>query len=76
MFIVDKDILGTNWNNKINQISKQCQILTVRVPKKTIFTEFVDVNKDGKLKGGFSIAIFCFLLRELPYKIQPVFVPS
>ncbi|GKB68240.1 zinc finger, CCHC-type containing protein [Tanacetum coccineum] len=74
MLIADKDILGTNWNT-INQILKQCQILTVRVPKKTCFTEFVDVNKDGKLKGGFSIAIFCLVLRQLPYTIQPVFVP-
>ncbi|PWA49530.1 ionotropic glutamate receptor, metazoa [Artemisia annua] len=75
LLIADKDILGTNWNNNINQFSKQCPILTVRVPKKTCFTEFVDVNKDGKVEGGFSIAIFCLVLRELPYKIQPVFVP-
>ncbi|PWA94223.1 ionotropic glutamate receptor, metazoa [Artemisia annua] len=74
-YLVNTNILGTNWNNEINQISKQCQILTVRVPKKPYFTEFVDVNKDGKLKGGFSIAIFCLALRELAYKIQPVFVP-
>ncbi|KAI3801669.1 hypothetical protein L1987_29780 [Smallanthus sonchifolius] len=37
------------------------------------FHEFVDVNEHDELKGGFSIAIFCLALQELPSKIQPVF---
>ncbi|KAK1420909.1 hypothetical protein QVD17_22874 [Tagetes erecta] len=74
---VCKDILGTKWKNNINKTlhPNVNQPYNVCVPKKTAFPEFIDVNKDGDLKGGFSIAIFCLVLQELPFKIQLVFKP-
>ncbi|KAL8236887.1 hypothetical protein R6Q59_017968 [Mikania micrantha] len=68
------DIFGSKWK-KVNITQSPCPQLIAWVPKKTDFTEFVDVNDDGELKGGFSIAIFCLVLQELPFNIQPVFVP-
>ncbi|KAF5804707.1 putative ionotropic glutamate receptor, metazoa [Helianthus annuus] len=69
------DILGTKWKNDFKKTHNQCRTLKVWVPKKTVFTEFVNVNDNGELKGGFSIAIFCLVLQEVPFRIQPVFVP-
>ncbi|KAJ0532792.1 hypothetical protein HanIR_Chr09g0400911 [Helianthus annuus] len=69
-----KDIIGPEW-----KISKQgtspCQTLVVWVPKKTGFTEFVKVNQENKVEGGFSIAIFCYALHFLPFRVQPIFKP-
>ncbi|KAK9055205.1 hypothetical protein SSX86_026287 [Deinandra increscens subsp. villosa] len=72
---VCKDILGTKWKNDINIIlsPNANQPFTVCVPERKAFPEFVDVNEDGTLKGGFSVAVFCLVLQELPFKIQPVF---
>ncbi|KAK1418392.1 hypothetical protein QVD17_27536 [Tagetes erecta] len=68
------DIIGPDW-----KISKQekgpCPKLDVWVPKKTGFTEFVEVNQHSKVEGGFSIAIFCHALHLLPYNVQPLFLP-
>ncbi|MFS7898929.1 hypothetical protein Hanom_Chr05g00407181 [Helianthus anomalus] len=66
------------WKNETDKPlhEKYTGTFNVCVPKKVAFHEFVDVdNKDGKLKGGFSIAIFCLALQELPFKIQPIFKP-
>ncbi|MFS7966898.1 hypothetical protein Hanom_Chr09g00779361 [Helianthus anomalus] len=56
-FLPIKDIIGKEWN-----ITKEgkgpCKNLTVWVPKKTGFTEFVKVNQKSEVEGGFSIAIF------------------
>ncbi|KAM0021001.1 putative solute-binding protein family 3/ domain of MltF [Helianthus debilis subsp. tardiflorus] len=68
-------LFGTKWKNDFKKTHNQCRTLKVWAPKKTVFTEFVNVNDNGELKGGFSIAIFCLVLREVPFRIQPVFVP-
>lgn len=52
-----------------------CPTLTVWVPKKTVFTEFVKVNEHSKVEGGFSITIFCFALELLPFNVRPIFKP-
>ncbi|KAI3701662.1 hypothetical protein L6452_26901 [Arctium lappa] len=68
------DIIGPEW--KINKRRKgPCPTLVVWVPKKTGFTEFVKVNKQSKVEGGFSVAIFCHALHLLPFNIQPIFKP-
>ncbi|KAI3801670.1 hypothetical protein L1987_29782 [Smallanthus sonchifolius] len=59
----------------MNKPVDKCPNLTIWV-NTVAFSEFVDVNIDGKPKGGFSIAILCLVLQELPFKIQPVFKPS
>ncbi|KAI3801671.1 hypothetical protein L1987_29783 [Smallanthus sonchifolius] len=64
---------GTKWN--MSKPDDKCLNLTIWVNTVT-FSEFVDVDKDGKPKGGFSIAILCLVLQELPFKLQPVFKPS
>ncbi|KAJ0752242.1 putative solute-binding protein family 3/ domain of MltF [Helianthus annuus] len=68
------DIIGPKW-----KIAKQgkgpCPKLVVWVPKKTGFTEFVKVNEQSKVEGGFSIAIFCYALHVLPFSVQPIFKP-
>ncbi|GJR85134.1 extracellular solute-binding protein 3 [Tanacetum coccineum] len=67
-------IIGPTWN-----IAKQgkspCPTLYVWVPKKTSFTEFVKVNQQSEVEGGFSIAIFCYALTLLPYNVRPIFKP-
>ncbi|KAI3701660.1 hypothetical protein L6452_26899 [Arctium lappa] len=68
-------ILGRNWQNVTKQRSSTCPKLVVRVPKKPGFTEFVKVNEESKVEGGFSIAIFCHALKLLPYNVQPIFKP-
>lgn len=70
-----KDILGTKWKNDSNKPLYSDETIKVCVPKKTAFPEYIDVDKDGKLKGGFSMAIFCLVLQELPFKIQHGFMP-
>ncbi|XP_017251960.1 glutamate receptor 2.1-like [Daucus carota subsp. sativus] len=53
--------------------------LRVGVPKKTGFTEFVDVQDIGNTKTynvtGFSIDVFIAALDSLPFKIVPEFIP-
>ncbi|KAK9055211.1 hypothetical protein SSX86_026293 [Deinandra increscens subsp. villosa] len=69
-----KDILGTKWKNDGKKpLHYSNAPLNVCVPNNQAFNEFVDVNEDGILKGGFSIAIFCLVVQELPFKVQPVF---
>ncbi|KAL8236892.1 hypothetical protein R6Q59_017973 [Mikania micrantha] len=71
-----KDILGTLWKNDSDkQLHESISTFNVCVPKNTAFHEFVDVNEHDELKGGFSITIFCLVLQELPFKIQPLFKP-
>nr|XP_043627700.1 glutamate receptor 2.8-like [Erigeron canadensis] len=68
------DIIGPNWN--ITKEGKSpCKTLVVWVPKKPGFTEFVKVNEQNEVEGGFSIAIFCYALQKLPFNIQPIFKP-
>ncbi|KVI01358.1 Extracellular solute-binding protein, family 3, partial [Cynara cardunculus var. scolymus] len=67
-------ILGPGWQ-KMSTNQSPCPELVVWVPKKPGFSEFVQVNKESKLEGGFSIAIFCHSLQLLPYNIQPIFKP-
>ncbi|KAJ9550908.1 hypothetical protein OSB04_014953 [Centaurea solstitialis] len=50
-----------------------CPTLNVWVPKKMGFTEFVEVDQQSKVKGGFSIAVFCHALHKLPFNIRPIF---
>ncbi|KAI3701658.1 hypothetical protein L6452_26897 [Arctium lappa] len=66
-------ILGHKWQKMSNDQSP-CPELVVWVPKPG-FTEFVKVNKESKVEGGFSIAIFCHALQLLPYNVQPIFKP-
>ncbi|XP_071729652.1 glutamate receptor 2.8-like [Rutidosis leptorrhynchoides] len=67
------DIVGPTW--QVNKTGEgPCQQLIVWVPKKNGFTEFVKIE-DFEVKGGFSLAIFCYALHLLPYKIQPIFKP-
>ncbi|KAI3709158.1 hypothetical protein L2E82_38917 [Cichorium intybus] len=67
-------ILGPKWNTP-KKLKSPCPTLVVWVPKKDGFTEFVKVNDQSKLEGGFSIAIFCHALQLLPYNVQPIFKP-
>ena len=69
-----KDVLGPNWQNVAKE-NRTCPKLVVWVPKKAGFTEFVKVDEELKVKGGFSIAIFCHALQNLPFSIQPIFIP-
>ncbi|XP_071726888.1 glutamate receptor 2.8-like [Rutidosis leptorrhynchoides] len=67
------DIVGPTW--QVNKTGEgPCQQLVVWIPKKDVFTEFVKV-KNFEVKGGFSIAIFCYALQLLPYRVQPIFKP-
>ncbi|PWA55874.1 ionotropic glutamate receptor, metazoa [Artemisia annua] len=69
-----EDIIGQTSNmNKTDHGS--CQTIDVWVPKKEGFTEFVEVNEQSVVKGGFSIAIFCHALSLLPYNVTPIFKP-
>ncbi|KAI3827591.1 hypothetical protein L1987_01669 [Smallanthus sonchifolius] len=76
MILPIKDIIGTQW--KINKLEKveydPCPELLVWVPK-TGFTEFVNINQQSEVEGGFSIAIFCYTLHMLPFNIKPIFRP-
>nr|XP_043629784.1 glutamate receptor 2.8-like [Erigeron canadensis] len=69
------DIIGPNWNKITKKGKSPCKTLVVWVPKKTGFTEFVKVNKQNEVEGGFSIAVFCHALQKLPFNIQPIFKP-
>nr|GEW15777.1 extracellular solute-binding protein, family 3 [Tanacetum cinerariifolium] len=66
--------LGPEWN-MTKQGESPCPTLVVWVPRKTGFTEFVKINSHHEVEGGFSIAVFCYALRLLPYNIQPIFKP-
>ncbi|XP_076954920.1 glutamate receptor 2.9-like [Bidens hawaiensis] len=72
--VLVQDILGAQWN-----LSKQgespCPTLDVWVPKKTGFTEFVNISEQNEVKGGFSIAVFCYAVNLLPYNVRPIFKP-
>ncbi|XP_071726885.1 glutamate receptor 3.1-like [Rutidosis leptorrhynchoides] len=69
------DIVGPTWNITKPWMSP-CPTLVVWVPKKAAsFAEFVKLNKDNQVKGGFSIAIFCYALQELPFNVRPIFKP-
>ncbi|KAM0036843.1 hypothetical protein Hdeb2414_s0014g00431121 [Helianthus debilis subsp. tardiflorus] len=68
------DIISPKWNMK-KEGNSPCPELVVWVPKKTGFTEFVKVNQQSKIEGGFSIAVFCYALQRLPFKVQPIFKP-
>ncbi|KAD3066340.1 hypothetical protein E3N88_34219 [Mikania micrantha] len=69
-------VLGNLWKNDADKtLHENMTTFKVCVPKKQAFHEFVDVDENDQLKGGFSIAIFCLALQELSFKIQPVFVP-
>ena len=70
-----KGVLGPNWQNVTKERNRTCPKLVVWVPKKPGFTEFVKVNEDFNVEGGFSIAIFCHALQILPFSIQPIFIP-
>ncbi|KAM0041015.1 putative solute-binding protein family 3/ domain of MltF [Helianthus debilis subsp. tardiflorus] len=65
------------WKNETDKplLEKYTGTFNVCVPKKVAFHEFVDVDNNDQLKGGFSVAIFCLALQELPFKIQPIFKP-
>ncbi|KAK1420910.1 hypothetical protein QVD17_22875 [Tagetes erecta] len=74
---VCSDILGAKWKNDNNNKPLYSNAtLNVCVPRKIAFQKFIDVNEDGILKGGYSIAIFCLALQALPFKLQPVFKPT
>ncbi|PWA34710.1 ionotropic glutamate receptor, metazoa [Artemisia annua] len=73
MWLPLKDILGPAWQNNKHGISP-CPELDVWVPKKIGFPELIKVEH-SEVKGGFSIAIFCYALQLLPFKVQPVFKP-
>ncbi|GJX22366.1 extracellular solute-binding protein 3 [Tanacetum coccineum] len=64
---------GPAWQNNKHGRSP-CPKLEVWVPKKIGFTELVNVEQ-SEVKGGFSIAIFCYALQLLPFKVQPIFKP-
>ncbi|KAI3725118.1 hypothetical protein L1987_64894 [Smallanthus sonchifolius] len=68
-----KDIIGAEWK-KTKKRKGPCPKLVVWVPK-TDFTEFVNINQQLKVEGGFSIAIFCYTLHKLPFGVQPIFKP-
>ncbi|KAM0031267.1 putative solute-binding protein family 3/ domain of MltF [Helianthus debilis subsp. tardiflorus] len=69
------DIIGPEWKiTKQEKVDYLCPELLVWVPK-TGFTELVKVNQKSQLEGGFSIAIFCYVLHVLPFNIQPIFKP-
>ncbi|KAI3701659.1 hypothetical protein L6452_26898 [Arctium lappa] len=68
-------ILGPNWWQNVAKQNSPCPTLVVWVPKKPGFTEFVKVNEESEVEGGFSIAIFCHALQLLPYNVQPIFIP-
>ncbi|KAI3754592.1 hypothetical protein L1987_54379 [Smallanthus sonchifolius] len=69
---VCEDIISPKWK-MTKKGNGTCPKLLVWVPKKTGFTEFVKVNNQSKVEGGFSIAIFCYELQFLPFKVQPIF---
>ena len=72
MIVYTEDIIGQTSNmNKTDHGS--CQTIDVWVPKKEGFTEFVVVNEQSVVEGGFSIAIFCRALSLLPYNVTPIF---
>ncbi|CAI9098694.1 OLC1v1035386C1 [Oldenlandia corymbosa var. corymbosa] len=54
-------------------------ILKIGVPKKYGFMEFVNVSNDPQTNKtkvtGFSIAIFCSVLQQLPFQIDYEFIP-
>ncbi|KAD4179869.1 hypothetical protein R6Q59_023282 [Mikania micrantha] len=52
-----------------------CPTLVVWVPKTRGFTEFVKVNEQNEVEGGFSIAVFCHAIQLLPFNVQPIFKP-
>ncbi|KAJ0599351.1 putative solute-binding protein family 3/ domain of MltF [Helianthus annuus] len=68
------DIIGQEWNMNKSRKSP-CPTLVVWVPKKTGFTEFVEVNEDNEVQGGFSVAIFCKAVQFLPFNVRPIFRP-
>ncbi|KAK9055210.1 hypothetical protein SSX86_026292 [Deinandra increscens subsp. villosa] len=71
-----KGTLGKLWKNDTHkQLNESYEMFNVCVPKKQGFHEFVEVNDHDKKIEGYSIAIFCLALQELPYKIQHVFRP-
>ncbi|KAJ0541208.1 hypothetical protein HanRHA438_Chr09g0383351 [Helianthus annuus] len=75
MLLPMKDIIGPEWKiTKQEKVDYLCPELLVWVPK-TGFTELVKVNQKSQLEGGFSIAIFCYVLHVLPFNIQPIFKP-
>ncbi|KAL8209421.1 hypothetical protein R6Q57_006153 [Mikania cordata] len=65
---------GSQWNTT-KQTSDSCPKLFVWVPKKTGFNEFIKINQQSKVEGGFSIAIFCHALNSLPFIVEPTFIP-
>ncbi|KAD4179878.1 hypothetical protein E3N88_28469 [Mikania micrantha] len=65
---------GANWN-MTKQGKSPCPTLDVWVPKKTGFTEFVNVNEQNEVEGGFSIAVFCYAIQLLPFNVRPIFKP-
>ncbi|KAD4179868.1 hypothetical protein E3N88_28459 [Mikania micrantha] len=68
------DIIGPKWN-LTKQGKSPCPTLDVWVPKKTGFIEFVNVNEQNEVEGGFSIAVFCYAIQLLPFNVQPIFKP-
>ncbi|MFS7966886.1 hypothetical protein Hanom_Chr09g00779221 [Helianthus anomalus] len=75
MLLPMKDIIGPEWKiTKQEKVDYLCPELLVWVPK-TGFTELVEVNQKSQVEGGFSIAIFCYVLHVLPFNIQPIFKP-
>nr|XP_043627696.1 glutamate receptor 3.1-like isoform X2 [Erigeron canadensis] len=72
--VVCADITGSKWKMK-KPMENSCKTLEVWVPKKVGFTEFVNVNEHNEVEGGFSIAIFCYVLETLPFSIVPNFIP-
>ncbi|MFS7917998.1 hypothetical protein Hanom_Chr03g00195821 [Helianthus anomalus] len=68
------DIIGQEWNMNKSRKSP-CPTLVVWVPKKTGFTEFVEVNEHNEVQGGFSVAIFCKAIQFLPFNVRPIFRP-
>ncbi|KVI01356.1 Extracellular solute-binding protein, family 3 [Cynara cardunculus var. scolymus] len=66
---------GPNWQNVTKQRNSVCPKLIVWVPKKPGFREFVKVNEELNVEGGFSIAIFCHALQFLTFSVEPIFIP-
>ncbi|GJV61880.1 extracellular solute-binding protein 3 [Tanacetum coccineum] len=61
-----------------NEAREKSKIPTLELwcSKKTVnHVRLVKVNEYNEVEGGFSIAIFCYALRSLPYNVQPIFKP-
>ncbi|GKB90434.1 extracellular solute-binding protein 3 [Tanacetum coccineum] len=68
------DVCARAKSKMIKLAKSPCPTLVVWVPKTSV-TQFVKINDQNEVVGGFSIAIFCYALRSLPYNVQPIFKP-